>query len=166
MVSRRIEVERAIAATPAEVFDVVSDPLGHVKIDASGMLMSASGARPTGVGDRFEVQMDRDSLRDMDLGEYKVTVVVETFVEDKEIAWSIDGTVQPPIGHIYGYRLQEIEGGTLVASYYDWSNPHPQHVDLVEKLFPIISENHLLATLGILARTVAPGKQRPLVSKI
>lgn len=166
MSSCRIEVERAIAATPAEVFDVVSDPLGHVKIDASGMLMSAIGARPTGVGDRFEVQMDRDSLRDMDLGEYKVTVVIETFVKDEEIAWSIDGTVQPPIGHIYGYRLQEIEGGTLVTSYYDWSNPHPQHAELVEALFPIISENHLLATLGILARTVAPGKQRPLVSKI
>ena len=128
--------------------------------------MSATGARPTGVGDRFEVQMDRDSLRDVDLGEYKVTVVIETFVEDKEIAWSIDGTVQPPIGHIYGYRLQEIEGGTLVISYYDWSNPHPQHAELVETLFPIISENHLLATLGILARTVAPGKQRPLVPKI
>ena len=164
--SRRIEVERAIAATPAEVFDVVSDPSGHVTIDASGMLMSATGARPTGVGDRFEVQMDRDSLRDVDLGEYEVAVVIETFVEDEEIAWSIDGTVQPPIGHIYGYRLQEIEGGTLVASYYDWSNTHPQYAELVEALFPIISENHLLATLGILARTVAPGKQRPLVPKI
>ena len=70
MTNRRIEVERAIAATPAEVFDVVSDPSGHVQIDASGMLMSATGARPTGVGDRFEVEMDRDSLRDLDLGEY------------------------------------------------------------------------------------------------
>tara|TARA_B100000579_G_scaffold198335_1_gene162196 strand:- start:1084 stop:1572 length:489 start_codon:yes stop_codon:yes gene_type:complete len=161
--SSRIEVERAIAATPAEVFDVVSDPSGHVAIDASGMLMSATGARPTGVGDRFEVQMDRDSLRDMDLGEYKVTVVIETFVQDTEIAWSIDGVMQPPIGHIYGYRLQEIEGGTLVVSYYDWSNTHPQHAELVESRFPIISESHLLATLGILARTVAPGKRRPLV---
>ena len=147
--SHRIEVERAIAATPAEIFDVVSDPAGHVKIDASGMLMSATGPRPSGIGDRFEVQMDRDSLRDMDLGEYK------------EIAWSIDGVTQPPIGHIYGYRLREIEGGTVVASYYDWSNTHPQHADLVESLFPIISETHLLATLGILARTVAPGRPRP-----
>ena len=100
--TNRIEVERAIAASPSQVFDVVSDPTGHVKIDASGMLMSASGPRPIGVGDRFEVEMDRDSLRDMDLGEYKVTVVIETFVEDTEIAWSIDGVMQPPIGHIYG----------------------------------------------------------------
>ena len=161
MTNRRIEVERAIAATPAEVFDVVSDPSGHVQIDASGMLMSATGARPTGVGDRFEVEMDRDSLRDLDLGEYKVTVIIETFTKDQEIAWTVDGGKQPPIGHIYGYRLQEIEGGTLVASYYDWSNPHPDHAELVEAIFPIISETHLLATLGILARTVAPGKRRP-----
>ena len=161
--SHRIEVERAIAATPAEIFDVVSDPAGHVKIDASGMLMSATGPRPSGVGDRFEVQMDRDSLRDMDLGEYRVSVVIETFTKDKEIAWSIDGVIQPPIGHIYGYRLREIEGGTVVASYYDWSNTHPQHADLVESLFPIISETHLLATLGILARTVAPGRSRPKI---
>ena len=105
--------------------------------------------------------MDRDSLRDMDLGEYQVSVVIETFTKDKEIAWSIDGVTQPPIGHIYGYRLREIEGGTVVASYYDWSNTHPQHADLVESLFPIISETHLLATLGILARTVAPGRPRP-----
>ena len=161
--SHRIEVERAIAATPAEIFDVVSDPAGHVKIDASGMLMSATGPRPSGIGDRFEVQMDRDSLRDMDLGEYQVSVVIETFTKDKEIAWSIDGVIQPPIGHIYGYRLRVIEGGTFVASYYDWSNTHPQHADLVESLFPIISETHLLATLGILARTVAPGRPRPKI---
>ena len=101
----------------------------------------------------------------MDLGEYKVTVVIETFVEDTEIAWSIDGVMQPPIGHIYGYRMQEIEGGTLVTSYYDWSNTHPQHAELVKTRFPIISESHLLATLGILARTVAPGKRRPAVPK-
>ena len=107
--------------------------------------------------------MDRDSLRDMDLGEYQVSVVIETFTKDKEIAWSIDGVIQPPIGHIYGYRLREIEGGTVVASYYDWSNTHPQHADLVESLFPIISETHLLATLGILARTVAPGRPRPKI---
>ena len=59
--------------------------------------MSATGPRPSGMGDRFEVRMDRDSLRDMDLGEYQVSVVIETFTKDKEIAWSIDGVTQPPI---------------------------------------------------------------------
>ena len=104
--------------------------------------------------------MDRDSLRDFDLGEYDVTVVIETFEPDSEIAWSIDGTFQPPLGHVYGYRLEAIDGGTLVTSYYDWSNLHEQYAGLADR-FPIISEASLRATLGILARTVAPGRSRP-----
>jgi hypothetical protein len=84
----RIEVERPIAATPAEVFAVLSDPQGHVAIDSSGMLMSAEGDRVTAVDDTFVVHMDREAL-------------------------------------------------------------------------PVISEAALRASLGILARTVAPGRPRP-----
>ena len=156
----RLEVDRKIAADPAAIFDVLRSPSGHVAIDASGMLMSADGDPATAVGDRFVVHMDRDSLRDFDLGEYDVTVVIETFEPNEEIAWSIDGTVQPPMGHVYGYRLEPIDGGTLVTSYYDWSNLHEQYAGFADR-FPIISEASLRATLGILARTVAPGRGRP-----
>lgn len=55
----RIEVSRVIAASPGEVFAVLRDPLGHVDIDASGMLMDATGAPVNAVGDRFTVHMDR-----------------------------------------------------------------------------------------------------------
>ena len=51
-------------------------------------------------------------------------------------------------------------GGTLVTSYYDWSNLHEQYAGFADR-FPIISEASLRATLGILARTVAPGRGRP-----
>jgi hypothetical protein len=156
----RLEVDRAIAAEPAVIFDILRSPAGHVAIDASGMLMSAEGDPASAVGDRFVVHMDRDSLRDFDMGEYDVTVVIETYEPDVEIAWSIDGTFQPPLGHVYGYRLEPIDGGTLVTSYYDWSNLHEQYAALAER-FPIISEASLRATLGILARTAAPGRSRP-----
>jgi hypothetical protein len=156
----RLEVDRAIAAAPAAIFEILRSPSGHVAIDASGMLMSAEGDPASAVGDRFVVHMDRDSLRDFDLGEYDVTVVIETFEPDAEIAWSIDGTLQPPLGHVYGYRLEPIEGGTLVTSYYDWSNLHEHYAGIADR-FPIISEASLRATLGILARTVAPGRSRP-----
>jgi hypothetical protein len=156
----RLEVDRAIAAEPAEIFEILRSPSGHVSIDASGMLMSAEGEPAAAAGDRFVVHMDRDSLRDFPLGEYDVTVVIETFVPNEEIAWSIEGTLQPPIGHIYGYRLEPIEGGTLVTSYYDWSNLHEQYAGIADR-FPIIAEGSLRATLGILARTVAPGRSRP-----
>ena len=161
MPSRRLEVDRAIAADPSTIFDVLRSPAGHVAIDASGMLMSAEGDPATAVGDRFVVHMDRDSLRDFDLGEYDVEVVIETFVPDQEIAWTIDGAMDPPMGHVYGYRLEAIDGGTLVTSYYDWSNLHPTYEAFADTVFPVISETNLRATLGILARTAAPGASRP-----
>ena len=40
MTAERFEVQRAIAATPTEIFAILHDPQGHVAIDASGMLMS------------------------------------------------------------------------------------------------------------------------------
>jgi hypothetical protein len=156
----RIEVDRTIAAEPDAIFDLLRTPAGHVAIDASGMLMSAEGEPATAVGDRFVVHMDRDALRDVDLGEYDVAVVFETFEPGVEIAWSIDGVMQPPMGHVYGYRLEAIDGGTRVTSYYDWSNLHEQYAGFADR-FPIISEASLRATLGILARTVAPGRPRP-----
>ena len=110
MSDRRIEVDRAIAAEPAAIFDVLRSPDGHVSIDASGMLMSAEGEPVGAVDDRFVVHMDRDSLRDFDLGEYDVTVIISAFERDREIAWTIDGNLQPPIGHVYGYRLEPIDG--------------------------------------------------------
>jgi hypothetical protein len=159
--SRRIEVDRTIAAEPDAIFDVLRSPNGHVQIDASGMLMSAEGDPAAGVGDRFTVHMDRDSLRDFDLGEYDVVVVFSVYEPDREIAWTIDGQLQPPIGHVYGYRLEPVDGGTLVTSYYDWSNIHEKYEPMVDAIFPVISETNLRATLGILARTVAPGRGRP-----
>ena len=161
MSDTRIEVDRAIAADPAAIFEILRSPDGHVSVDASGMLMSAEGESASGVGDRFVVHMDRDSLRDFDLGEYDVTVVFTAYEQDREIAWTIDGQLQPPIGHIYGYRLEPIDGGTRVTSYYDWSDIHEAWADAAASIFPVISETNLRATLGILARVVAPGKPRP-----
>lgn len=153
--SERIEVERAIAAPPAEIFAVLCRPQGHVSIDASGMLQSASGEPVAAVGDSFVVHMDREALNDFALGLYDVTVSITTFEKDREIAWTILGNLN--IGHVYGYRLAPIDGGTQVTSYYDWSTID----DSWKGIFPVISTTNLQATLGILARTVAPGKARP-----
>ncbi|MGI8936661.1 MAG: polyketide cyclase [Iamia sp.] len=163
MTTERIEVQRAIAAEPGAIFEVLSSPDGHVSIDASGMLMWADGEPATAVGDRFTMHMDRDSLRDFDLGEYEVEVVISAFDADREIAWTIDGVMKPPIGHVYGYRLEPIDGGTMVTSYYDWSDIDETYRPMADTVFPVIKETGLMATLGILARTVAPGADRPVV---
>ncbi|MFD7006655.1 polyketide cyclase [Rhodococcus jostii] len=157
----RLEVRRAVAADPATIFGLLCDPAGHVAIDSSGMLMSAEGDRVTAAGDTFVVHMDRDALNDFDVGLYDVTVTIETFVPDREISWKVLGQIRPQIGHVYGYRLEPIDEGTMVTSFYDWSSIDP--VWRESGIFPVISENALRATLGILARTVAPGRPRPQI---
>jgi hypothetical protein len=149
----RFEVQRTIPAEPAAIFAMLCDPDGHVSIDSSGMLMSATGEPVKAVGDTFVVHMDREALNDYPLGLYDVTVSITAFEQDREIAWTILGQLRPQIGHVYGYRLEPAEGGgTLVTSYYDWSTIDPVWKEA--GIFPVMSEGALRATLGILDRTV------------
>jgi hypothetical protein len=158
MAADRIEVQRTIAAEPAVIFAILRDPQGHVAIDSSGMLQSAEGAPVGAVGDTFVVHMDREALNDYPLGKYDVTVKITEFEPDREIAWTIEGNIKPPIGHVYGYRLEPAaDGGTLATSYYDWSDISQQWRDA--GIFPVISEGALRATLGILSRTATSNKR-------
>ncbi len=150
--SDRIEVTRPIPATPAAIFDVLRSPAGHVAIDASGMLQDYSGEPAEKVGDTFVIHMDRESLNDVPLGKYDVTVHIILFERDKEIAWDLGPDI--PVLHFYGYRLEPGEDGvTNVTSYYDWSKVTADFKDR----FPIVPESALRATLGILERTVRKG---------
>ena len=151
----RIETERLIAAPAADIFALLCDPQGHVAVDSSGMLQDATGDPVTAAGDSFVVHMDRESLNDFpEMGRYDVTVTIRDFEADRLISWTILGRIRPQIGHVYGYRLEPAEGGTLVTSYYDWSAIDPTWRE--RDIFPIIPESALRATLGILDRTVAP----------
>jgi hypothetical protein len=147
----RIEVQRTIDADPSTIFTILCDPQGHVAIDASGMLQDATGEPARAVGDSFVVHMDREALNDFPMGKYDVTVIITAFEPEREIAWTIEGQIKPAIGHVYGYTLEPVEGGTLVTSYYDWSNIADQWREA--NIFPIIPETALRATLGILDRT-------------
>lgn len=155
----RIEVARAIAASPSAIFAVLRDPHGHVAIDASGMLMDATGEPVSNVGDSFVVHMDRDALRDFAIGEYDVHVTFVSYVHDRELAWTVGAGAGDPIGHVYGYRLDPIDEGTIVTQYCDWSGISDEVKAM--GIFPVISETAMRATLGVLARTVAPGVARP-----
>ena len=155
----RIEVQRTIDAAPADIFAVLCDPQGHVAIDATGMLQDAEGAPVQAVGDSFIVHMDREALGDFPLGRYDVSVLISEYEQDSLIAWTILGQIRPQIGHVYGYRLEPADDGTLVTSFYDWTDidQHWRDADI----FPVVSEAALKATLGILDRTVRRGYPRP-----
>ncbi|WP_410583660.1 YbhB/YbcL family Raf kinase inhibitor-like protein [Amycolatopsis sp. lyj-108] len=148
----RVEVSRLIPASAESVFAVLSDPKGHVDIDASGMLLDAEGDPVRQAGDRFLVHMDREALGDVPLGKCDVEVVITTLAPDEEIAWTVEGQVRPHARHIYGYRLAPAEGGTLVTSYYDWSEVGEEWKKRLT--FPVVPVSALKATLGILERTV------------
>jgi hypothetical protein len=154
----RIEVARLIPAPAGEIFAVLCDPQGHVAIDATGMLQDADGGPVEAVGDSFVVHMDREALNDFPMGRYDVTVQITEFEPDALIAWTILGQIEPPIGHVYGYRLAPEEGGTLVTSFYDWADIDQQWREA--DIFPIVSELALRGTLGILDRTVRRGYPR------
>jgi uncharacterized protein YndB with AHSA1/START domain len=158
--SDRIEVQRTVAAAPAEVFAVLCDPHGHVAIDATGMLQDADGDSVTAAGDTFVVHMDRESLNDFpEMGKYDVTVSILDFEPDRLISWTVLGRIRPQVGHVYGYRLEPAaDGQTVVTSFYDWSNIDEQY--RAPGFFPIIPESALRATLGILDRTVRRGYPR------
>src|SRR5688572_9288898 len=113
--TERFEVQRTIAAAPSDVFAVLCDPQGHVAIDASGMLQAADGDPVRASGDSFVVHMDREALNDFPLGKYDVTIKITDFEADRLVAWTILGDIKPPIGHVYGYRLEPVDGGTLVT---------------------------------------------------
>lgn len=159
MGEQRFEVARRIPAKAADVFAVLRDPRGHVAIDSSGMLMAASGDPVTGVGDTFTVHMDRESLADRPMGLYDVTVIIRRYEQDREINWTVEtDVIDPQVNHVFGYRLDETDdGATIATAYYDWSEINSIWTERGVE-FPVIPEMCFRASLGILARTVAPGK--------
>jgi Polyketide cyclase / dehydrase and lipid transport len=150
-VAERLEVQRTIPADAATIFNIVRDPRGQVAIDASGMLQDSTGEPASAVGDTFVIHMDRESLGDIPMGKYDVTVTVTGYEENAFLTWEVSGEGFPSIGHFYGYRLEPVEGGTLVTSIYDWSNVPAKYTST--GAWPIVPESALKATLGILERT-------------
>lgn len=147
----RYEVSRVIPADAATIFAVVSSPAGQVSIDASGMLQDFTGEPATKEGDEFVIHMDRESLGDLPMGKYDVTVTMTGWEQDRFLTWEVSAPGFPSLGHYYGYRLEPNDDGTTtVTSIYDWSN-------LDENLkphWPVVPLTALKATLGILERVV------------
>jgi hypothetical protein len=147
----RHEVSRVIPADAAVIFALVSSPSGQVAIDASGMLQSWTGEPAKAVGDEFVIHMDRESLGDLPMGKYDVTVTITGYEQDRFITWEVSGPGFPSIGHYYGYRLEPNDDGTTtVTSIYDWSRV----ADDLKPYWPVVPLSALKATLGILERTV------------
>jgi Polyketide cyclase / dehydrase and lipid transport len=148
----RVSLTRRIAASPAAVFRVITDPRQHVDIDGSGMLV-ATDARPLrAVGDTFDMDMDREPLGDLPMGKYKVRNTVTSIVPDSALEWNVGGIDQPPFGHVYGYALRAAgPASTDVTLYCDWTGVRPGSI---RDRFPIVPVHMLEKSLENLERIV------------
>ncbi|MBK9180679.1 MAG: SRPBCC family protein [Acidimicrobiales bacterium] len=108
--TRRVTVERVIAAPPETIFEVLADPTQHAAIDGSGTVKAARAGDPARLSAGATFGMD------MRLGvPYRITNTVVEFDEGRRIAWRHMG------GHVWRYELEPVEGGTRVVETFDYA---------------------------------------------
>ena len=119
MSTRQVSVSRTIAATPAAIFAVLSDPSLHAVIDGSGTVQGAhSNERQLRLGSKFSMGMRMGVP-------YRISNEVVEFEQDRQIAWRHLG------GHRWRYELRPVDGGTEVTETFDWSTSRaPKGIEL------------------------------------
>lgn len=157
---KKIQVSGTVAAPPAAIFALLSDPARHTELDGAGMLRGLdSGPSPVSrVGDAFVMNMNQEGL-----GDYQMRSEITTFDADRSIAWApaihpagslkhLIGEVDPS-GHVYGWELAPTsDGGTQVTHTYDWSGVQDQ---AALGLYPIVNEEQLRGSIANLGNAVS-----------
>ncbi len=124
MTTDRQSTSLRVAAPPAAIFALLTDPATHATIDGSGMVEAAIDAKPVAaVGDTFDMDMDRTPIGDIPgLVKYKVRNHVTRFEPNRLIEWTTGGIDTPPVGHHYGWELEAVGNAeTDVTHYCEWS---------------------------------------------
>ena len=111
---RIVSADRAIAAPPGEIFDLIADPAHQPRWDGNDNLAEApAGQRVRGIGEVFTMTLTRGMVRE--------NHVVE-FDEGRRIAWTPAEPGQPPPGHLWRWELEPIDAAhTRVTHTYDWT---------------------------------------------
>lgn len=145
---KKISVSRTIEAPAQDVFNVLTNPAEHVKLDGSGFIRSVDhGDRIQHVGQVFTMNMEGKHMG----GEYQTDNHVSGYADDKLVAWKTAPAGTEPLGWEWMYEL-EAHGPkeTVVTLTYDWSKVTDK--DLLKKVhFPLISEHQLEQSLARLS---------------
>ncbi|MGL5850814.1 MAG: SRPBCC family protein [Phycicoccus sp.] len=150
-----ISVQRLIPAPPEPIFDLLVDPDRHAEIDGGGSVRQArSGGRRLGLGDRFGM--------DMKIGlPYATRNVVVELEENRRIAWqtTTTGPLSRAIGgRVWRYRLEPVDGGTMVTESWDISDEALPSKPVV-RLMAGMTRRNMAATLERIEELVtAPGQ--------
>lgn len=150
--STAITVERVIDHSAAEIFEFLTNPENHARLDGSGMVRGDYKTdRIEQVGDVFTMDMYAEHMG----GEYRTDNHVTGYGRDKIVAWQTAPAGTEPKGWEWVWEL-ESQGAdsTLVRHTYDWSKVTDK--DLLKKVsFPLVSEKQLEETLSNLAAAVS-----------
>lgn len=147
-----ITVERVIDHSAAEIFELLSNPENHDRLDGSGFVRGDyKSDRIQQVGDVFTMDMVGDHMG----GEYKTDNHVTGFAKDKLLAWRTAPAGTEPPGWEWVWELEpQGSDSTLVRHTYDWSGVTDKAI--LEKVsFPLVTEKQLEDTLGNLASALA-----------
>jgi len=120
MASRNVSAHTTIAAPPATVFAILTDPRQHQRIDGSGTVQgTTSGPDRLTLGAEFGMDMKMGAP-------YKIKNRVVEFEEDRLIAWRHVGA------HRWRYELAATpDGGTEVTETWDLTRyPLPMRLGL------------------------------------
>lgn len=162
--TQRVSATGRVQASAADVFRIVADPEGHVRIDGSGMLETAPDAQPlTAVGQTFDMHMDRTPLNDIPgLVKYSVRNTVTRLEPDALVEWTLGPIGVPPYGHLYGWSLEAVSPEeTEVTNYCDWTNITPE-LRARRPDWPIVPVAMLEQSVAKLAALLAdPGAPAP-----
>jgi uncharacterized protein YndB with AHSA1/START domain len=109
-----VSASRDIAATAAEIFELIADPHQQPRWDGNDNLAEApAGQRVNAVGDVFLMTTTTGNVRENHVFE---------FVEGRRIAWRPSEPGQPAPGHLWRWQLEPIdESHTRVTHTYDWT---------------------------------------------
>jgi uncharacterized protein YndB with AHSA1/START domain len=127
--SKPVEVSRRIEASPARIFEVLTNPQRHIDFDGSSMLRGAVFDRPiSGLGDAFSMKMNRQGR------DYLMLNYVVEFEPDRRLFWQpAPGDLTPaggepsavgiPAGYRWGFILTpDGEDATVVTEVFDYGS--------------------------------------------
>ena len=154
MTTERYIASRAIAATPAQIFSLLSNPARHQETEPTDWVRDPLTAELiTGAGQVFGMNMYLVQAG----GDYVTQNLVNVFEKDRAIGWmpgQLDQTGNHrPGGWSWRYDLTPSGEGTDVTLTYDWSGTPQAFRDQIGGM-PPFPEEYLAASLEALERTV------------
>ncbi len=148
MSARQVSVSRVIAAPPGRIFDLLTDPAMHPRIDGSGTVRALLPGAPARLelGSRFGMDMKMG-------GSYKITNTVVEYERDQLIAW------RHLVGHRWRWQLVKSgEGATTVTETFDWSTS-PFSLLISLSGFPRRNQQAMVRSLQRLADLAEQGQE-------